>query len=116
MTISEVGVCPCVAKTCAVQPRWQGSWGQQIEEFARRGYEANASPVCQGEACGRKKDARSYLFRTRKEERVTERTDPVQSWSLEVLQNDSSRPQPQHSIKYLDPRVHNFYPQYCAGV
>ena len=35
----------CVAKTCAVCPDlhgWPGSWGQQMQESAGRGHEANA--------------------------------------------------------------------------
>ena len=36
--------------------------------------------------------------------------DPWQIWSLKMLQNDSSRPQPQHRIEYLDLWVHDFYP------
>ena len=35
---------------------------------------------------------------------------PVQSWSLAMLLELSSRQQPQHWIKYLDPWVQDFYP------
>ena len=37
---------------------WQGSWEQQIQEFARRGKEANASPEARSEAPGRCSGAR----------------------------------------------------------
>ena len=30
----------CAARSCTL---WQGSWGQQIQEFVRRGYEAPKS-------------------------------------------------------------------------
>ena len=46
---------PCAAKTCAVRPVFagvEGSWGQQIQEFARKAMKANARPGAHSEAPG----------------------------------------------------------------
>ena len=41
---------------------------------------------------------------------------PAEDWRLEMPQMSSSRPQPHHWIKFLDPWVHNFLSVLCWGL
>ena len=67
---------PCVAKACAIHTvlhGWQESWGQQIQEFAQRGHEENASPGAHSETPGRSLGA-GHQQRPKSENQDTQHT------------------------------------------